>query len=138
VCDKLAHEERLSTSTQLTRLRQLPRNIIEEFNIWSAIEEMSQSSFSQPKESHTNRRSIFRHQSGGSQEFPTLDASTGVLTSNTDGSDTPLITHSLSQAKSQSSQTECCVIFRDEEVPIGMPAGLSKSNTDGSDIPLTF
>ena len=59
-CDKLDtdHNERLSTTTKIVRLRQLPRNIIEEFNIRAAIDEMSKTSFGRaqmrPKIGNTN------------------------------------------------------------------------------------
>ena len=36
-CEKFAHEGRLNTSTQISRLKQLPHNVIEEFDIWEAI-----------------------------------------------------------------------------------------------------
>jgi len=41
VCEELAHSGRLSTSTQIIRLQQLPTHIMEEFNIWEAIDEMN-------------------------------------------------------------------------------------------------
>ena len=40
LCSQLAHNGRLSTSTQIKKLEQLPTHIMEEFNIWEAIEEM--------------------------------------------------------------------------------------------------
>ena len=40
LCSKLAHSGRLSTSTQIKKLEQLPTHIMGEFNIWEAIEEM--------------------------------------------------------------------------------------------------
>ncbi len=42
LCDKLDpdHDGRLSTTTKIIRLKQLPNNVIEEFNIWAAIDEM--------------------------------------------------------------------------------------------------
>lgn len=41
VCEKLVHDGRLNTSTQVMRLRGLPQNIIDEFSINEAIEQMS-------------------------------------------------------------------------------------------------
>jgi len=41
VCEELTHSGRLSTSTQIIRLQQLPTHIMEEFNIWEAIDEMN-------------------------------------------------------------------------------------------------
>lgn len=64
LCDKLDtdHNERLSMTTMLVRLRQLPRNIIEEFNIRAAIDEMSRTSFgrtqARPKRSNSANISI--------------------------------------------------------------------------------
>jgi len=46
VCEQLAHSGRLSTSTQIIRLQQLPTHIMEEFNIWEAIDEMNKTSSS--------------------------------------------------------------------------------------------
>lgn len=107
-CEKLAHGERLNTSTQITRLQQLPSRLIEEFNIWEAIEEMQKTSLS-PRGSKstfhprrevpsslsapgrpTDSQSIFRERcAGGNQELPVSMPPT-VPTINTDGSDTPI------------------------------------------------
>ena len=56
LCEKLytEHNERLSTTTKILRLRQLPNDVIEEFNIWTAIDEMTKSSLSPPKRDVTN------------------------------------------------------------------------------------
>lgn len=44
VCKKFAHEGRLSLAKQVEKLRQLPSNTLDEFNLWNAIEEMSRRS----------------------------------------------------------------------------------------------
>merc|ERR1712129_382817 len=44
-CDVVLHEGRLSTSTKITRLKQLPRNIINNFHIHAAIHEMLNQEF---------------------------------------------------------------------------------------------
>eukprot|EP00956_Cyclotella_meneghiniana_P043936 scaffold294717_cov106-Cyclotella_meneghiniana.AAC.3 len=48
VCEKLVHDGRLNTSTQVMRLKELPQNIIDEFSINEAIEQMSGGTFSTP------------------------------------------------------------------------------------------
>jgi hypothetical protein len=50
LCDKmeLEHNDRLNQSTKILRLRQLPRNIVTEFNIVAAIEEMTKLNLSPP------------------------------------------------------------------------------------------
>lgn len=52
LCKKFEHEGRLSLTTQVERLRQLPSNRLDEFNLWNAIEEMaSRSEFEAPSSS---------------------------------------------------------------------------------------
>jgi hypothetical protein len=81
LCDKLDmdHNERLSTTTMIVRLRQLPRNIIEEFNIRVAIDEMSRTTFGRaqvrPKRSNSTNLSVNNNRAGGAdsdQHTPTL------------------------------------------------------------------
>jgi hypothetical protein len=50
LCDKmeLEHKDRLNQSTKIIRLRQLPQNIVTEFNILAAIEEMTKSNLYPP------------------------------------------------------------------------------------------
>eukprot|EP00580_Thalassiosira_gravida_P014083 CAMPEP_0201682116 /NCGR_PEP_ID=MMETSP0494-20130426/51456_1 /ASSEMBLY_ACC=CAM_ASM_000839 /TAXON_ID=420259 /ORGANISM="Thalassiosira gravida, Strain GMp14c1" /LENGTH=1055 /DNA_ID=CAMNT_0048165873 /DNA_START=148 /DNA_END=3316 /DNA_ORIENTATION=- len=87
VCEKLAHDHdgRLSTSIQLARLKQLPQNIQDEFNIWEAIEEITKTILS-PVKGLPARHAIFRQRSGGNQDF-TIGMSTAVTMKITDGSD---------------------------------------------------
>lgn len=42
LCDDFGHEGRLSLAVQTTRLRQLPSTVLNELDLWEAIEEMSE------------------------------------------------------------------------------------------------
>ena len=56
LCDKmeLEHKDRLSHTTKIIRLRQLPQNIVTEFNIMAAIEEMTKSNLYPPRRASTD------------------------------------------------------------------------------------
>lgn len=131
VCGKLTRAGKLSTSTQLSCLSQLPPSIKDEFGTWSAIVGISHDPMNTP---NRDRKPIFWERSSGDQEAP----NTGLVTNNNDGSDTPLIVAPLRSVK---QQTDRRVIFLDEEVP-GIPtlplSGRNHDESDGGETPLSF
>ena len=136
VCSKLVHDGRLSTSTQLTRLRQLPPDIIQEFDIWRQIAEISQNSFIPPSTSPL-RQSIFRQRcDGGSGENLQVkmapNNTISISQNDADGSDAPLIS-TVKRPESQGSQLSQRVVLQEDEFPV-----LPRSDTNESDTPLTF
>lgn len=81
VCEKLVHDGRLNTSTQVMRLRGLPQNIIDEFSIDEAIKQMSGGTFSTPVRKAKNITVVKPH-SSIAQTLPTIfspDSSTNGL-----------------------------------------------------------
>jgi hypothetical protein len=63
LCEKLykEHNETLNTTTKILRLRQLPSNIIEEYNILTAIDEITKTTLSPPTRDVTNQTSSNTH-----------------------------------------------------------------------------
>ena len=157
LCSQLAHNGRLSTSTQIKKLEQLPTHIMEEFNIWEAIEDMRRSTtqrgglkdsrmpFSRSSQSMRMNRSssvgdhqsIFRSSTSASlgntsSAIQTVD----VSLSNTDDD--------VNQAPSflSDDETPQSTGIRIPKIPsLGLPS-LQRSptgNTDGSESgPITF
>lgn len=112
LCEKLAHDGRLSTSTQVARLKQLPRNILDEFEIWDAIGEMSGTGLDQPMtpKDRNTLGSIFRERSGEDEE------STG---------DNMCVETALNTNESDLSE-------------VVIPRSLPSCTTDESDAPISF
>lgn len=154
VCEELSHSGRLSTSTQISRLQQLPTHIMKEFNIWEAIDEMIKATSSPGglrdskmllQESTPPRMKMKRSPSGTSHSHSrsifrsNLEIETGIQTVDTAPTD------SERTAPTDSERTNNNVVDDIHNNPQTAPlptiptlANLQRSDTADSNDPPTF